>query len=728
MRRMRKTAFWAVAVLAFFLVLRFLADPGSRKPPVGSTAPEPAKKASTAPRPIPRVAPEPIPEAAAPAPAPPPSESAASPKSVKRPIAAPVAAKIAPLTPSQAPAPETCAGFVGPVTPLAASPASPRYFSYGGRPMLMVGVSADNGCHLDLEDDNKCHLGNYPAILADAKARGLNKIRLWVALSGDPNPPGPGNDAAKTGRNQPFCHTEGCVAGGAELGYFRFDRPNPEFFANLRQVVLLAKQNDLFVEVTFFAPWEGDRPMVKSPWLAANHRAKVAVPNTDPPELIEVGFSDLRWSVLPAPVGSGDDSMREFQRRVIDWTVDELWCYDHLWWEIANEPEHGDVDPDLAVAWQQQMIAHVRRSEERYLRTPEQPDHPLLARHLIAVQPFTTAAAEVWRSATDSPCRAEPEADARNCRPDVINGHYTQVRSEPETPFPATVGSTRLDLGAIRLIREAGGSQRIFGLNEDNITPLGGPKGTRALRTDVTPSVRTFGSPDPVRAEAWEFLLHGGAAFDHFGYDYESPDGVAIREQLGSLRRFLSGEVEIDRLRPSSPDAAGCGWVEVGNYPGETDWEPRTESRKYWASSESTAWRTARSGREFILYIHHSAPRCKGNSEDYLCLRDPQGNCRESEPGRFEVGCPGDELPFGAYDARLRIAPGSGYRESLTLSLGAEAGDFLVEWLDPTNPEAPPRATQTIRWTASGSCGPEGRCVVTSPEYPYDIALRIVQL
>ena len=69
--------------------------------------------------------------------------------------------------------------------------------------------------------------------------------------------------------------------------------------------------------------------------------------------------------------------MRQYQKNVIDWTIKWLWCYDNVWWEIANEPERADVDPILAAQWQQQMIAHTQQTEKTYPR--------LTARRLIAV-------------------------------------------------------------------------------------------------------------------------------------------------------------------------------------------------------------------------------------------------------------------------------------------------------------------------------------------------------
>ncbi len=226
---------------------------------------------------------------------------------------------IAPLGPSQTATPLTCEGWTNPVTPLGIRSTDGRYFTYAAQPVLMVGVSADAGCHLDLEDKNACRYGslpgaapfpqNYPQILADARAKGLNKIRLWVALGGDPNPnTSSSNVLAKRARNQPFA---------LEGSYYRLDVRNDDYFNRLREVVIAAKRQDLFVEVTLFAPFEGGPPSL---WLAQSGIARALKPGTT--ALESVGFTDSRWSALKITGNRPADlRMRDFQKNVIDWTV-----------------------------------------------------------------------------------------------------------------------------------------------------------------------------------------------------------------------------------------------------------------------------------------------------------------------------------------------------------------------------------------------------------------------
>ncbi|MEP7012741.1 MAG: hypothetical protein ABJC13_20655, partial [Acidobacteriota bacterium] len=370
-------------------------------------------------------------------------------------------------------------------------------------------------------------------------------------------------------------------------------------------------------------------------------------------------------------------------------------------------------DPNRVIAWQQQMIAYTKASESRYLRSNATPSKPLQARHPIAVQPFDEIAAGVWRT----PSTACSVATPGGCRPDVINGHYTQVLTTKAAPFPATSGDNRLEVGAIRLIREFSNPMKVFGLNEDNITPLGGPKGTRTFKTDIpptTPDARQFGLPDPVRAEVLEFLLHGGGSFDHFGYSFTEANAQKVRDQLGRIRAYLAG-IKIHELIASAAGSTGAGWADVGPYPTNTSWDAGTLSRKHWAAMESRSFQNAGTGRSFMLYIHRSTPRCKGDNDDFNRQTDGL------------LHCAGVNLAFDAYDGRRR--PTARYQETdLILHLGSQPGNFDYFWLDPTNPSAAPLAQGQIDWKPSPEfCRGSSPCKITSPRYPYDALLRIVQ-
>src|SRR6185295_18617882 len=111
------------------------------------------------------------------------------------------------------------------------------------------------------------------------------------------------------------------------------------------------------------------RSCARAPPIGWTNRTRTKAPKADGSGLEEVGFTDLRWFALRSDASHpADDRMRQYQKNVIDWTIKWLWCYDNVWWEIANEPERADVDPILAAQWQQQMIAHTQQTEKTYPR------------------------------------------------------------------------------------------------------------------------------------------------------------------------------------------------------------------------------------------------------------------------------------------------------------------------------------------------------------------------
>ncbi len=83
------------------------------------------------------------------------------------------------------------------ITPIGLYPGT-NYFSSNSpftkpKPIALIGASADNACHMHLGNGDICRYdlipgsttqSQYQSVLADASAKGLNKIRLWVAING----------------------------------------------------------------------------------------------------------------------------------------------------------------------------------------------------------------------------------------------------------------------------------------------------------------------------------------------------------------------------------------------------------------------------------------------------------------------------------------------------------------------------------------------------------------
>jgi hypothetical protein len=278
--------------------------------------------------------------------------------------------------------------------------------------------------------------------------------------------------------------------------------------------------------------------------------------------------------------------------------------------------------------------------------------------HLIAVQPFSTTGLGHY---------------AGNANVSVINGHY------------ARVGSGGATLGAIDLVRSSQATGRVIGFNEGKISVIGGGAGTAG-----------GGKADSARAEAWEFALNRGAAFDHFGYNYSSTNGVKMREQLGKLKSFLTS-LPLRQLAVV-PDADNQPtWIDLERYE-DSRKDPKF---KYWAALEPKPNVTG--VRTYVVYIHHSRSR---------------------------------QLAFDGYDPIIRESPPYySSSETYRLCFGSTNGTYELDWICPEKNER--TGGQTIQWTGSSTCahGGPGSVTIQPPAWPggsapgchyiHDIALRI---
>lgn len=552
----------------------------------------------------------------------------------------------------------------GTITPIGLMQNTP-YFSYRNQLTLLVGVSSDNACHLHLGNGDVCRynlepnstLRNYQKVLNDASTKGLNKIRLWVTLNGgdfvDPNvscvtrKPHP--------EDQPFVYTSN-ASGPYGIGTWRLDQRNAAYFDHLREVVQYARNLNppLIVEVTLFAPWEAVWEL--GPWHKDHGRNATGA----------IGFSDRSYFVKQdtnSTTQAQNEGMRQYQKKVIEWTVDALIGFDNVYWEIANEPEAKrttaptcglppnqtpvgpkpqTASPAEVAAWQTQMINHLKAYEASKLVAAS-----LTRPHLVAVQPFSTLGVELAKT---------------NPNIQVINGHYTTVA-------PSSGG-----LGAITLVQMYASTQKAKAYNEGKISGVAGNQGIYApdgapAGSELTDVMRVRA----VRAEAWELMVDGGAAYDHYGYYYSSPVGAAARTQLGALRSFLDGFNLLKMKTSADPPT----WI--GFKPHSTSIQENVN----WAALESKETR-----RRYVAYVHHSRSRTGQAFQGYQPLM-------------------------------------GSYTDILYLCFGPSGGKFVVKWKNlETNMET---TLPVINWRGMNNCDPrsaQGSRLVLGP-YPYDAYLTI---
>ncbi|HYG79715.1 MAG TPA: hypothetical protein VD861_04970 [Pyrinomonadaceae bacterium] len=524
--------------------------------------------------------------------------------------------------------------------------ANPQYFDYNGRVMTLVGTSASYLCHVDQTDaddaTNFCTWGNHNTFFTQLRDSGLNKIRLWLALNHSPgshptDSPGTSSNLELTPyeSEQPFKWNSTTKKWNLD----KWSEPtatenNGLFFPRVKQVIQDAQSKGIIVEVTLFDAFSG--AFENSPWNDRNNAQDANHSLSD-----ENYFTS--FDSVTDDTHLGNKYVRTIQRNFVKKMVNLLNEFDNFYWEIANEPDNNNVDPRGTINWHQDMINQIKQAESL-----------LPKKHLIAVN-FSQTDSLNWASA--------------NTDISIINGHYVTISDH----------STRARSGAIELISPWRPKPTSPALNPIN-KMLGFNEGRITNATQAT--------ADSVRAEAWEFMLSEGGAFDHLGYlngSATSPfvDPAELRRQLGALAKFLNGEVVNGVLVPGislanmtrhafNPPFWAANLPKYGTQPTGTAY------KVYWGSMQ---W----SRNEYVLYVHHS-------------------------------------LMTNAAFNKYNPVTGS-YKYALTMNLGPQSGWFTAKWINPKTGALLTGANNqhTFYWPADGTT----YTLPVSPTFSFDAVLHV---
>lgn len=367
--------------------------------------------------------------------------------------------------------------------PLQLHPENNRYFCFRGKPVVLVTSAEHYGAVLNLDFDYR----KYLAVLAE---EGMNYTRIFAGSYVEiPGSFGIENNtlAPATGRYiAPWARTS---QPGTYEGEMKFDLSqwNPAFFDRLRDFAGEAGRLGIFVEVTLFCSTYDDKAWLRHPFHPGNNVNGLG-------ELGRRESTTLKNAKLV-----------EFQKLFIEKVVRELNAFDHIFWELQNEPwadngvrgmrimkthnisgqswaQYAELAGDVSLDWQR-MVAKVIKETENLLPN----------RHLIA---------QNYCNFKESLQEVLPEIS-------VINFHYA---------WPDAV---RMNYGWNRPI----------GFDESGFT--GSEDATYLL-------------------QAWEFMLAGGALFNNLDYSFyvghedgkgvnKAPGGGSsrLRQGLRILREFI---------------------------------------------------------------------------------------------------------------------------------------------------------------------------------------------
>jgi hypothetical protein len=513
-----------------------------------------------------------------------------------------------------------------------------HYFSYGGQTVALIGISGEYLPHIEQPHahryDQYCtykapsttYANTYIKCLDFLKARGLNKIQMWLSLNQSPKLEDPllQNEADPFPHEQPFDY-----AGnrkwkiGADTDASKWDE---EFFNRVQTVVQQAQNRGIIVEVVLFDPWTGrgwgNPANIRSPWYRGNN-------------VENIGFTDEKYFVsFEGGTKAAEDAantqnarMRRIQVSFMKKVADKLNIANlhNFYWQLANEPDVEGVASESAIFnWHNYMAQELRTHE----------DNNYGRHHLISVN----------YSKRNPLSNLPPEAE-------LVNGHYVQIQTNGQPDIAK--------FGAIKLVRSPLGTSlnRIIGFNETKITGIGGPASGTAAST---------------RAEAWEFMLNSGGVYDHLSYNwFSNNESKDIRRQLGLLSQLFDKFPIANMTRMASNTS---GWVQ-----GLPPWSNPTTtagvtSNYYWAAM-------SRPDFYYVLHIHHSVLSPEPQFTRYE--PKPTNNAYNDSNLRVNLGNTSGCFEVTWHDPSAPLPPGVTNRDTLPTVNPISNGTtnvFFINW------------------------------------------------
>jgi hypothetical protein len=216
---------------------------------------------------------------------------------------------------------------------------NPHYFSYKGKPTVLITSGEHYGAVLNLAFD-------YVTYLNTLRKDGLNLTRTFTgAYREAPGDFGIEHNTMAPESDRFICPWPRSEQAGYALGGNKFDltRWDETYFKRLKEFVTAAEQRGIIVELAFFCPFYEEKMWIISPMNAANNVNNVGT----------VGRND----VYTLDKNGGLLTVQETLVRKI---VTELNGFGNVLFEICNEPYFGGVQMN----WQHHIADVIVETEK----------------------------------------------------------------------------------------------------------------------------------------------------------------------------------------------------------------------------------------------------------------------------------------------------------------------------------------------------------------------------
>lgn len=225
--------------------------------------------------------------------------------------------------------------------PIALHPENPHYFTYNGKPTVLITSAEHYGAVLNLDFD-------YITYLDELKSKGLNLTRTFTGAYVEPAgafnivnntlAPVSGRFIAPWKRST----TAGYHGGGNKFDLSKWDEA---YFTRLKDFVAQAQKRGIIIELAFFCPFYDESQWKISPMNTVNNINNVgSIPSNQAYTLDK------------------NNDLLTFQKAMVQKIVRELKNYKNLIYEICNEPYFGGV----TLQWQYQIADIIRETEKGF--------------------------------------------------------------------------------------------------------------------------------------------------------------------------------------------------------------------------------------------------------------------------------------------------------------------------------------------------------------------------